>query len=355
MSNPEISKSPNTAVNEMETFESSLEETQKDSLEIDTLLEANEVEATQEDLLEETLDNSAVAIQNKTLKVIEKRDSKAEKIKEVKESVLVRKEDADTLADDFTRKNKEYRFPGDFLSELAQDIGTAIREDSSPDSIIAFIVQRLRDKGANSDPLFIDKSLEFLIEVTKSQISKTPKGTSKERLQKILTNLKLAKEKHYAENAQKIETAEKIIGAVNSVVDETGETVDHTLNHYRDIVHNPPELQTVRKLYEEKGYEFMLKELKGLSRYLGTNFKRDNLENAELGQLANAARKMQALLGVYRQSKTALSTLENYLSIQGLFETNLPEEEIDKQSSDRDKEDKEKKDKKDKEKRDEKE
>lgn len=326
MSNPDIQKELKTNIHEMEVFDTYLEDVTEAGQEVDTELEQNALDATEEDLLDETLDNSALAIQNKTLKVIEKRDAKAEKAKEVKESVLVRKEDADTLADDFTQKNKEFRIDKDLLSELAQDIGVAIREDSSPDAIIAFVIQKLESKSANTDPLFINKSLEFLIEATKAQISKTPKGIAKDRLQKILNNLTQAKEKYYAENASKIDTAEKIIGAVHSVVDETGEKVDLALNHYRDIVHNPPELQAMRKLYEEKGYDFMLKELKGLNRYLGANFKRENLENAELGQLASAVRKMQALLGVYRQSKVAIGTIENYLSNQGFFEIQAFEE-----------------------------
>lgn len=347
MNNPDLQRELKSNVNEMEVFENYLEDVVETGQEVDTELEQSALDATEEDLLDETLDNSALAIQNKTLKVIEKRDAKAEKAKEIKESVLVRKEDADTLADDFAQRNKEYRLDKDLLSELAQDIGVAIREDSTPDGIIAFIVQKLESKGANTDPLFINKSLEFLIEAAKAQISKTPKGPAKARLQKILDNLIQAKEKYYTENKSKIETAEKIIGAVHSVVDETGEKVDLALNHYRDIVHNPPELQAMRKLYEEKGYDFMLKELKGLSRYLGANFKRDNLENAELGQLANAVRKMQALLGVYRQSKISLNTIENYLSNQGCFETQTIEDQLN--TREREKREREQKKKQDQE------
>src|SRR4029077_1482810 len=101
-------------------------------------------------------------------------------------------------------------------------------------------------------------------------------------------------------------------------VEKTGQTVKDTLDHYRDVVHNPPDLQTLRKFYEVKGYKAMVLELKGLNTYLGGNFKRSNLESPELGQLASAARKMQALLGVFRQSKTHIPTMESYLSLNGV-------------------------------------
>lgn len=316
-----ISRNLTNSLQESEAFESGLDETIASSKEVDQALKENAMDAAADTLLNEATDNSAVAIQNKTLKIVEKRDAKIEKAKDVQESVLVRKEDADGLANEFSKQNREYRLKTDLLSTLAQAIGVGIREDSSPDEVLAFVLHRMRSEEADTDPAIVDKTLEFLLEVVTAQINRAPKGPIKTRLQTIFNAIKMAKENHYKANASKINTAAKIIGAVDSVIEETGQSMSETLEHYRAIIHNPPELQAMRKLYEEKGYEAMLKELKGLSRYLGTNFKRNNLENAELAQLANAARKMQALIGVYRQAKTTIGTIEHYLDIHDLFET----------------------------------
>jgi hypothetical protein len=80
-------------------------------------------------------------------------------------------------------------------------------------------------------------------------------------------------------------------------------------------------LQTLRKYYEEKGYKEMLLEFKGLSKYLGANLKRANLENPEIMQLVNTAKTMQALVNVFRQSKIQCNTVENYLESKGVIVT----------------------------------
>ena len=107
--------------------------------------------------------------------------------------------------------------------------------------------------------------------------------------------------------------------ALDAVIEKTGESVKEALDHYRDVVHNPPDVQTLRRFYEGKGFKAMVLEFKGLSSFLGGNFKRTNLDNPELMQLAVAARKMQALLGVFRQSKAHVPTVESFLELNGIL------------------------------------
>ncbi len=65
----------------------------------------------------------------------------------------------------------------------------------------------------------------------------------------------------------------------------------------------------------------MVRELQGLSAYLGGNFKRANLENPEIHQLASAARKMQALLGVFRKAKSNGKIALKLLTLKGIVIT----------------------------------
>jgi hypothetical protein len=288
---------------------------------VESTIKAQQASAMKENFLSEAEDNSAMGIQIRTKKIEIKKELKSEKAKQAQESVLVRKEEADGLADGFSRRqgNREYRLDFHLLSELAEDLGIGINENATAEEIIAFVRRRLSVDGQSPDVVIIDKAFEFLIEVSQVQIG-IAEGQAKERLGNILSLIESAKFKHFEQNTVEIQVAQKIIGAVDAVVERTGRSVKETLNQYREIVHNPPELQTLRKFYEVKGYKAMILELKGLSAYLGGNFKRSNLESPELGQLASAARKMQALLGVFRQSKTHIPTMESYLKMNGVLE-----------------------------------
>lgn len=305
----------------IDSYTSSLQGTQKESRAADVVSKEAQVVASQETLQSEELDNSAMGIQIRTQKLEKKKEVKTEKAKQVEESVLVRKEDADGLADGFSKRqgNREYRLDPRLLSQLAEDLGVGIHEHSNPNEMIAFIRQRMTTiEGESPDVSIVDKAFEFLLEATHSQLQ-TATGPAKERLGAIYKNLESAKLKHFAEHADKIQIAQKIIGAVDAVVEKTGRSVKETLDHYRDVVHNPPDLQALRKFYEAKGYKAMILELKGLSTYLGGNLKRSNLESPELSQLASAVRKMQGLLGVFRQTKSHIPTLESYLALNGVF------------------------------------
>jgi hypothetical protein len=320
MAEDSLSQLSKTNLTRLDTFASSLQETQEAGRSIEEMLKANQIAASQDKLQSEAEDNSAMGIQIRTQKLEKKKEVKTEKAKQVQESILVRKEDADGLADGFSQRqgNREYRIDPRLLSQLAENLGIGIHENSNPDEMIAFIRRHMTIDGQSPDVAIVDKALEFLLEVAHHQLA-TAMGPAKERLTNIYKRLETAKFKHFENNAAAIQVAQKIIGAVDAVVEKTGQTVKETLDRYREVVHNPPDLQALRKFYESKGYKAMILELKGLNTYLGGNFKRTNLESPELSQLANAARKMQALLGVFRQSKAHIPTMESYLSLNGVI------------------------------------
>lgn len=305
----------------MTSFTEGLKETQEASQTASVELEQSAQAASGEKLQAEGEDRSAMGIMIRTKKLERKQEMKTEKAKQAKESVLVRKEDAEGLADQFSQRqgNREYRIDAHLLTQLvAEELGAGINENSEPDDIINLMRKRMTVNGQAPDVAIVDKAFEFLLEVSSLQLNKVT-GPDKERVSKIFTRIETAKNRHYEANAIEIQVAEKIIGAVDAVVEKTGQTVKEALDHYRDVVHNPPDLQTLRKFYETKGYKVMVLELKGLSTYLGGNLKRTNLDNPELAQLAIAARKMQALLGVFRQSKAHVPIIESYLDLNGIL------------------------------------
>lgn len=321
MSESSMSQAGNLNAAQQASFTTSLKETQEAGLDLKTMLEANQVEASQDKLQQETEENSAMGILIRSKKLAPKLEAKkTEKAKQAQQSILVRKDDADGLADQFSQRhgNREYRLNPLSLSQLASELGVGINEESEPDEVIELIRKQMSIDGQDPDVAIVDKAFEFLLETSKIQLGKIT-GADKERLTTIIQKIEIAKNKHFEANSIEIQVAQKIIGAVDAVVTKTGQTVKETLDHYRDVVHNPPDLQTLRKFYEAKGYKTMALELKGLNTYLGGNLKRTNLDNPELAQLAGAARKMQALLGVFRQSKSHIPTMESYLQLNGIL------------------------------------
>jgi hypothetical protein len=302
-------------------FNTSIKETQETGEALSSALIANQLDASQDKLQVEAQENSAAGILIRTKKLEKRQEVKTEKAKQAQHSVLVRKEEADGLADQFSqqRGNREYHLDPLLLSQLAgEDLGVGINENSEPMEIISLIRRRMTVDGQGPDVAIVDKAFEFLLQVTSRQLNQST-GADKERLEKILKKIESAKNQHFESNSIEIQVAQKIIGAVDAVVMKTGQSVKETLDRYREVVHNPPDIQTLRKFYEIKGYKAMILELKGLNSYLGGNFKRTNLDNPELAQLAGAARKMQALLGVYRQSKIHIPTMESYLHLNGVL------------------------------------
>lgn len=303
------------SINEAERARASLASTQEAGNELKLeLTEAVQV-ISEEELETEAEGNSEKGIQILTKKLEVTKEVKTEKAKQAQESVLVRKDDADGLADGFSQRqgNREYRLDPRILSQLAEDLGIGIHENLNTDDIISFIRLRMTTiDGQSPDVSIVDKAFEFLLEATRSQAEKST-GVAKERLENIYKKIEVAKNKHFEANSVEIQVAQKIIGAVDAVVTTTGQTITETLDHYRNIVHSPPDIQALRKFYQTKGYKTMILELKGLSTYLGGNFKRANLETPEMIQLASAARKMQTLLNVFRLTKEHAKRAENYL------------------------------------------
>jgi hypothetical protein len=302
-------------------FNASIKETQEVGEALSTTLIANQLDASQDKLQVEAQENSAAGILIRTKKLEKRQEFKTEKAKQAQHSVLVRKEEADGLAGQFSqeRGNREYHLDPLLLSQLAgEELGAGINENSEPMEIISLIRRRMTVDGQDPDVAVVDKTFEFLLQVTSRQLNQAT-GVDKERLEKILKKVETAKNQHFESNSIEIQVAQKIIGAVDAVVLKTGQSVKETLDRYREVVHNPPDIQALRKFYEIKGYKSMILELKGLNSYLGGNFKRTNLDNPELAQLAGAARKMQALLGVYRQSKIHIPTMESYLHLNGVL------------------------------------
>jgi hypothetical protein len=305
------------------SFTHSLQETQSVGNEVEQSIKEAVIAQSDEKFQKEAEENFSAAGINIRLQKLERRSEvKTEKAKQAKESVLVRKEDADGMADQFSGRNgnREFQLSLFLLSLLAQEIGSKLNENTAIDEIIHFVSQGMSTDGINSDPAIVDKTFEFLLEVTQYRIGQS-EGSDQERLTKIYKNFESAKSKHFGNNLEAIQVAQKIIGAVDAVAQATGAPLQETLAHYRDIVHNPPDLQTLRKYYEEKGYKEMLLEFKGLSKYLGANLKRANLENPEIMQLVNTAKTMQALVNVFRQSKIQCNTVENYLESKGVIVT----------------------------------
>lgn len=278
-----------------------------------------------EAILEDAADNRD-EVAGMPAKKLEKRAEKEKinvgEIKGVQESVLVRKEDAQSSAESFAKRqgNREYRLDPSMLGQLAEMLGMGINETSTPEEIIAVIRREMTTiDGEPPDVAIVDKAFEFLIEFTKSQ-SAAAEGPSKERFSNILKNLESSKLKYFSENADKIQVAQKIIGAVDSVVETTKMSVNETLDHYRDIVHNPPDIQAMRKFYEGKGFKPMMLELKGLNNYLGGNLKRTHMEGPELAQLRGTVVKMQCLLGVFRLAQGRMGTVESFLKQNGILD-----------------------------------
>lgn len=326
MSSPNQSMNLGQSSAPQSNFVFSIQETQESSATLESRLKANQVEASQEKLQTEAEENSVVAIVHKHKKLeLRKSEGKTEKIRKVEHSVLVRKEEADTSADEFSKReeNRPYLLIGldkKLLSQLVyEELGTGITQDTTSDKIIEIVRQRMSVDGKAPEVAIVNKALEFLLEMTEKKM-KIFEGEERERLEKIYSHLETAQKNYERIYEVELRLTPELIEAAQVVSQSTKEGIRQAFDRYRDIVHNPPDLQVMRKNYEEKGYRAMVLELKGLSSYLGGNFKRKNLEHPELARLASAAKKLQALLGVFRQSKIQLSSMESYLALNGVLE-----------------------------------
>lgn len=307
----------------LSAFSESIKETLEVSQTAATEIMESAQDDSEKDLQTEQSENTFAHIPSKQLKKSKSESVKVERAKNVQESILVRKEDADGLADQFSQRqgNREYRLDPRLLSALLTDeLGVSINAEADEEALIAAVRAKLTVNGQNPDVAMVDKALEFLLESSRAQLPKIV-GPAKEQLGRIIAKLETARYYYRETHAVEIRVAEKIIGAVDAAVETSHQNIHETLGRYREMVHTPPDLQTLRKAYEAKGYKYMMLELKGLSAYLGANLKREHLENPELFQLASSARKMQALLQVFRQAKNSIPAMESYLAAQGLWAT----------------------------------
>lgn len=298
------------------SFLSSLKGVQESSQQFEILRAAEQADVASEKLANEAEENTAMGIHIRTQKLERRKETpKTERAKEVQESILVRKEDADGLAQEFSQRqgNREYRLDPRLLRQLLmEELGITIHEESEPEAILLLIRRRMTAEGEEPDVAVVDKTLEFLLEVTHSQFSRAS-ASDQGRIGQIAKRLEEAKAHHFAIHHIDIQVAQKIIGAVDAVATMSKQSVNTLLNHYRELVHNPTDLQSLRRYYEQKGYHVMILEMKGLSNYLGLNLKRNHLDNPELARLNAAGRQMQALLGVWRAGREWGKPMLHYL------------------------------------------
>ncbi len=316
-------------------FTSGIKATLESEKVLDTELAENATVASAQDLKQELDENSTMGmtLRNKKLEKPEK-SVKIEKAQRVQESVLVRKDEADGFAESFSQRdgNRQYQMDKLKLSELAQQLGEGITENTSFEDILKLLQEKLNrfDPLTNAllppDVSELDKAFEFLLEVTQYKMNRAT-GDTKERLARLLKHLKEAKDTHFKANEAAIKTAQNIIEVASGVMSETGRSAGQVLSQMRDIINNPLDVQGKRKHYEQNGgYEAMIKDAKGFYHVIGENLKRVKLnlateyratlpalENAELLRLNDETKTLQAATRVPIQFKLNIKTIEGYL------------------------------------------
>jgi hypothetical protein len=250
-----------------------------------------------------------------------KDEIRAERIADVEESVLVRKEDAEGFAQDFSGKNPNYLLDITLLIKLVQSLGLGINEETSPQEIIAAIRQEMTVGGKSPSPAVVDKVFEFLLETTQTQMKRSTIEADKASLGAIYKKIEVAKGQYFEQYAKEIQAGHNIIEPIHAAIKGTDENISVTLDQYVNIVHNPVDLPTLRKGFETMNYETMVNHVKKLSRYFREDFQRNDMENPELMQLMRAVKQLQAIIGVYRQSQTQIPVLDSYLELTGVLAT----------------------------------
>lgn len=270
-------------------------------------------------LEDEARDNPInIALKSKKLAAPEK--LRTEKAQRAQESVLVRKDEADGLAEGFAKRegNKQFRLDRDQLSQLAQSLGDQITDETDINEIINLIRNTLTIGGRQPDVAQIDKTFDFLVEVAKQKANRAT-GDTKDHLQKLFTHLLQAKSKHYEDNQKDIETALKIIDVVDLMVEKGSRDTPETLAHLRDIIHNKPqELMVKFAYYKSRGYTY--NEIKGevdaILSYIGTRFHNNRIPKGELSRLWDETRTLQAMLNIFRLEKAKAKLARNLFEMQ---------------------------------------
>jgi hypothetical protein len=320
----DIGRMDQASTNNAVAFNDSLEATQQTDAKNDAALAANQTEASSEKLQFEETENTPVGMSIKSSKLEKPEKAKTEKAERAQESVLLRKEEADGLADSFSRRqgNREYRLEPVRLSALAQLLGSEIKEDSDETAIINTIRGQLTVNGKEPDTAFVDKTLDFLIEVTRIQLGKS-QGPLKERVQKILERLESTKANYSLLHQKDLLISQTIMPGIAAMTDVTGINHADTLTHYRNSINNPQTIQDIRKHCEQIGYKAAFKEAKEYLSFVGGNTKQVALNSREdtavMVRLTSEIRKMQAIFGVPREAKKQDGIIYKQLALKGII------------------------------------
>ncbi len=295
-------------------FDASLQDTQEVTQKDKAALTA--VQQDSENSLEDETEMATMGAKAENVKMKGAESSKKiEKAKDVQESVLVRPEDADGFAQDFSNQgnNQKYRLEANQLSQLAQSLGKEISEEAPPQKIIEYVTDRLRSSRDQSpDVSQVDKGFEFLLYVLEQQKGKAAPGTPEnDRLTKIESQVRLAKNEHYEINAKAIDTAREIIGVASGMSEKLDASVKETLDALRDIIDNPQDVQTKRKHYQQHGgYPAMLSDSQKIFHVIGDEIKQVNInidgkrttkpviDNPKMSLLMSEVKTMQACIRV---------------------------------------------------------
>lgn len=298
---------------------------------------ANAIAAAAQNASDSVIEEPTVAFIRMT-KRLEKDDSKstkktstktdvAEGEEGVEEVVLVSKDDAGDLAQEFSQQddNLDYHLNTEKLSELAvQRLGSKINEDSTPQEIVETVKAFLRENNQDVDVAYVQKALDFLVKVTQVKVSQAGEGASKDRLAVILNRVERARDAHYEANSVDIQVTQKIIGVVDVVSTEPGMlSVKETLDIYRGRIKEPKTVNQLFEYYQSQkgGLKDMKHDAKGFNRFMGANFKRENIETPEILQLMDANKTMWALFGLLKESKEKVETAENFLLHNEILES----------------------------------
>lgn len=254
----------------------------------------------------------------KTIKLGPPERAKTEKAERAQESILIRKEEADGLADGFNRRegNRQYHLSREGLSQIARGIGVDITAESNFRDLIAKIRDNLMVGTQEPDVAQVDKALDFLLEVLKSKIDSAKNDEIKKAFQKIFDNISAVKEQYHKENQKDIETAQKIIDIADLVAQEGKKEASQAIKDLRDIVNNPQDLSTKFSYYKNKGYSFkdMKHEIDLIFKYVGFKFKDAELLPAEMSRLIDETRTLQAILQIFRHFKRGMPLIHSLLS-----------------------------------------
>lgn len=272
-------------------------------------------------LLEESESNPAVAAMRMSrLRRPEK--PKTERAERAGLSVLVRKEDADDLADNFTKKdgNKQYRLDRDQLSLLAQSLGEQIKGDTTEEAIIQHLQVNLAMGGRLPDPGQVDKTFDFLLEVLQGRIDSATEPEVKEKLQSIFNRVASAKARHFNEHQREVETAHTYIDLADTIVEQGHVETPEALSHIRSLIDNPTDLLARFSYYQSNGYTFrdIKKEIDAILAFLGKEFKRHEIPTAEMDAMMKETKRAQAILQIFRHFKKGSALAERLFAMQGL-------------------------------------